>query len=155
MSQVQHLSLSIDIAAPAERVFAAITDWPAQGEWMLGTTVRSLDGPGHHVGARLEAFTGVGPVGFLDTMTITAWQPPTRVDVMHTGRVVRGIGIMEVEALGPDRSRFTWAEDLELPWGGLGRAGWPLVRPGFLSGVRRSLAAFARMVEAGQLPTTA
>ena len=33
---------------------------------------------------------GAGPVGFWDTMIITRWEPPYRVDVLHTGAVVRG-----------------------------------------------------------------
>ena len=148
-----HLALDVLIAAPVQRVFAALTDWPAQGEWMLGTRVRAVDGDGTGVGARLAAWTGAGPVGFLDTMTVTRWEPPHRVDVLHTGRVVRGTGTMEVLALPGDRSRFVWAEDLDLPLGALGRVGWMVVRPGFAAGVRRSLRTFADLVEQGRLPT--
>jgi hypothetical protein len=85
-------------------------------------------------------------------MTITRWEPPYRVDVDHTGSVVRGTGTMEVIALPGDRSRFVWSEDLDLPLGALGRAGWPLAKPAFLAGVRRSLLQFGRLVEAGTLP---
>jgi hypothetical protein len=41
---------------------------------------------------------------------------------------------------------FVWSEELELPLGALGRLGWPLVRPLFLAGVRRSLDRFALWV---------
>ena len=34
-----------------------------------------------------------------DTMVITRWEPPYRVDVTHTGKVVQGTGTMEVVAL--------------------------------------------------------
>ena len=30
----------IDVDAPPERVWAALTDWERQGEWMLATDVR-------------------------------------------------------------------------------------------------------------------
>ena len=146
-----HLTLAVTVEAPAERVFAAMTDWVAQGRWMVGTRVRVVDPPGHEVGARLEAFTGVGPMGFLDTMTVTQWDPPRAVEVRHTGRVVQGTGLFEVVALGPQQSRFVWSEQLVIPLGALGRAGWRVVRPVFGRGVMRSLRTFAALVEAGEL----
>src|SRR4051812_9584947 len=138
------LSLSVDVDAPAERTWAAAVDWARQGEWMLGTTVTPTRHGGHGVGGRLEAFSGIGPVGFLDPMEITLWQPPRACHVVHTGRVVRGTGAFEVEPRGDDRSRFLWSEQLDLPLGALGRLGWPLVRPFFSYGVQISLRRFAR-----------
>jgi len=114
---------------------------------VLGTTVRATEQGGVGVGGGLEAFTGVGRIGFLDTMVITAWQPPYRCEVLHTGRVVRGTGVFAVEVLPGGGSRFTWEETLELPLGILGRLGWPLVRPLFAAGLRASLRRFAASVE--------
>ena len=148
------LALDVIIRADVETVFEAVVDWQAQGEWMLGTWVRPVDGDGRGVGAKLEAFTGVGAAGFLDTMTITLWDPPRRVDVLHTGKVVRGTGAMEVIALPNGHSRFVWSESLDLPLGLIGRLGWPLAKWPFLYGVRRSLTTFAKLVEAGRLPTS-
>lgn len=144
------LVLSVPVAASAQEVFDGATDWDGQGAWMLGTTVRATAQDGRGVGGRVAAFTGVGRVGFLDTMEITAWQPPYRCDVRHTGRVVRGTGSFVVEPGDGGASVFVWREDLELPLGGLGRAGWPLIRPLFAAGVRLSLRRFARWVEAGR-----
>lgn len=155
-SRTVRLSIDVLIDAPVDDVFAAITDWPAQGLWMLGTSVTSPDGLGDFEGARLEAFSG-GTVfgkslGFLDTMEITRWESPYRVDVLHTGNVVRGTGTFEVIALPGGRSRFVWAEDLVVPLGLLGRVGWVGVRPFFASGVKSSLKKFGRLVETGVLP---
>jgi hypothetical protein len=113
---------------------------------MLGTTVVPTHLDGRGVGARIEAYTGRRPLGFLDTMEITLWQPPRACHVVHTGRVVRGTGAFEVEPRGDARSRFHWREDLDLPLGRLGRLGWPLVRPFFSYGVKTSLRRFARHV---------
>ena len=143
-----HIAVDVVIDAPPEAVWAAVTDWPRQSEWMLGTVVRSTDLDGVGVGGGLEAFTGVGRLGFLDTMVITEWDPPRRCVVLHTGKVVKGLGIFEVVALPGGRSRFVWAEELDLPLGVLGKAGWPIVRPGFAWGVGRSLQKLARDVEA-------
>ena len=152
MSKPVHVALDVVINAPVSAVFTAFSQWSEQGRWMLGTQVEVTKGDGASVGSELSAFTGLGPAGFLDTMTITRWDAPYRVDVLHTGKVVRGTGIMEVVALPGGRSRFIWSEDLDLPLGRLGRLGWPLARPAFLSGVRRSLVAFGRLVECGVLP---
>ena len=142
------LALSVDVDAPAEATWAAAVDWARQGEWMLATRVTPVSANGEGVGARLETFSGVGPIGFLDTMEITLWQPPRACHVLHTGRVVRGTGAFEVEPRGDTRSRFHWREELDLPLGLLGRIGWLLVRPLFVYGVQLSLRRFARQVAA-------
>ena len=98
------LAVPVDIEAPAETAWQVVTDWPAQGEWILGTTV-TVDGAGdaRGLGGRFSAFTGVGPLGFTDPMEVTEWDPPRRCVVTHLGRVVRGDGVFEVVALGPVR----------------------------------------------------
>ena len=144
------LVLTVDVDAPEEQTWAGATDWAGQGEWMLGTTVRPTRQGGQGVGGAIAAFTGIGRIGFLDTMDITVWEPPRRCHVLHTGRLVRGTGAFEVEPRGDGLSTFVWREDLELPLGLLGRLGWPLVRPLFAFGVQQSLKKFARWVEAGR-----
>ena len=137
--------MTIDIDAPVQRVWDAVVDWDNQGDWMLGTQVRGTVQSGVGVGGGLEAFTGVRGIGFLDTMEITAWDPPHRCDVRHTGRLVRGTGVFEVLALpGGQRSRFVWQESLDLPLGVVGRVGWLLVRPLAALGIRLSLRRLAR-----------
>ncbi|MDP5183960.1 SRPBCC family protein [Blastococcus sp. BMG 814] len=137
----------VEVAAPPERVWAALTDWTRQGEWMLATDVETVGGPAQGVGGRLAARTGLplpgrARLGILDTMVITAWDPPRRVEVQHTGRLVRGPGIFEIEPRG-EQSTFVWTERLDLPYGVLGRVGWVLVRPFALLGIRWSLRRFA------------
>jgi hypothetical protein len=142
---VAELVVRQDVAADPERVFAAMTDWEAHDRWMLLTHARG----GQGVGESIEAFTGLGRVGFLDTMTITVWEPPVRAVVRHTGKVVRGAGAFEVEAVAPGRSRIVWSEWVDLPFGALGRLGWPLAKPllGFF--LRLSLRRLARYVVQG------
>jgi hypothetical protein len=148
---VPRLALSVDVDAPAEATWAAAVDWARQGDWMLGTRVTPTVADGQGVGGRLEAFSGIGRIGFLDPMEITLWQPPRACHVKHLGRVVRGTGAFEVEPRGDGRSRFYWSEDLELPWGVVGRIGWLAVRPLFALGVSISLRRFAAGVTK-QLP---
>ena len=86
-----------DVAAPAQQVWDVLTDWDVHDRWMLLTHAEG----GRAEGETVSAFTGVGRFGFLDTMTITLWDPPRRAVVRHTGKVVRGSGAFEVEAADP------------------------------------------------------
>ena len=115
------------------------------------TRVEALDAA-DRVGGHIRAWTGVGPVGFWDTMTITAWeeQPDgsARCEVLHTGRVVRGDGEFAVVADGPERCRFVWWERLDLPGGRLGALGWRLTGWSMRSGVDAALRRLAQRAEA-------
>ena len=134
------ITLSVDVDATPQVVWDAMVDWDRQGEWMVLTSVTG----GHGSGATIEAYTGKAPLGFLDTMTITDWQPPRRCEVLHTGRVVRGSAAFETEELPGGRTRFLWTEWLVLPFGLLGEVAFALVRPVFVAGIRVSLRRFAR-----------
>ena len=149
---MRDLVVSLDIDAPADRVFAAVTDWERQGEWMFATDVRQVDGDARRLHGRMVARTGLPlpggrHVGVVDTMVITEWDPPRRVVVQHTGRIVRGPGIVEIEPHG-DGVLFTWTERLQPPFGLLGEVGGWLIRPFFVVGVRFSLRRFARFARA-------
>jgi hypothetical protein len=112
------------VRAEPGRLWQAAMDWGRQGDWMLATRVQG----GQGVGARVVARTGVGPIGFTDTMVVTQWYPPRRCVVRHTGRVVRGTGVFEVTQRGAD-SEFAWTERLRLPWPASGRLGQWLIAP--------------------------
>ena len=140
------ISVRVPVRAPASAVWDAVTDWEAQGEWMPATRVRVVGGgDGRGVGARIEAFTGFGRVGVLDTMVVTEWRPPTWCAVEHTGRVIRGTGDFSVDE-APDGAVFTWSEDLELPGGRLGALGWKLISPFVRLAVRHALTRLAHSV---------
>jgi uncharacterized protein YndB with AHSA1/START domain len=141
----------IDVDAPPERVWALLTDWERQGDWMLLTDVRTVGGPAQRLHGRLAARTGLPlpggrRLGVLDTMIITKWQPPTLVEVQHTGRIVRGPGTFEVQPRGA-HSTLVCTEVWYLPYGYLGVAGWFLSRPLVVWGLRRSLRRLAALAE--------
>ena len=136
------LRLEVDVAAPVERTWAAATDWDRQGEWMLATRVRGTVQDGRGVGGRLEATTGLGPLGLVDRMEITGWNPPHGAYVRHLGRLIRGTAAFEVRPR-PGGSTFVWTEDLDLPLGTAGRVGFRLLRPLVAYGLRLSLRRFA------------
>ncbi len=140
---MEYIKLEVIVHAPAELVWNRLTDWPSQSEWMLGTKVT---GTGAGVNGEISAFTGIGPIGFLDTMIITRWKPPYRCDVLHTGKIVKGTGSFIVEKIDKNISKFIWIEYLNIPFGFIGRFGFKLVRPLFVLGVQKSLDKFAKYV---------
>jgi uncharacterized protein YndB with AHSA1/START domain len=146
--QRRELELVVDVDAPPERTWQAVTDWPRQGEWMLGTAVSVTGGDGRSVGSTLSARTGYGPLGFVDTMEITEWDSARRrCVVLHTGPLVRGEGEFAVTPKASGGSVVHWAERLDLPYGSFGRAGWAVLRPAFAGVVRWSLRRLARFCE--------
>lgn len=138
------LRVSAEVPGRQEQVWAAMTDWDRQGEWILATTVRTTSKSGQEIGSTLRAVTGYGPLAVVDTMRITRWDPPYRCEVEHTGRVIKGVGVFAVEPAGAGRCRVSWEERLDLPLGRLGRVGWLAVGPLSAAGLRLSLHRFAR-----------
>src|ERR1700730_8320497 len=71
--------------------------------------------------------TGIGPIGFTDTMVIAHWDPPRRCVVQHTGRIICGGGVFELAQYRAD-SEFRWSGQLQLPLAAAGRLVWRVVR---------------------------
>ena len=145
----------VEVAASARAVWDYVTDWPRQGEWIPLTRVEPVGAPSarvRQVGGRIRAWTGVGPVGFWDTMTITGWDESWLPDgggsavceVLHTGRVVRGDGEFAVHGVGPAACTFVWWERLDVPGGRVGWWAWRLGGWTMSVGVDRALAGLAR-----------
>ena len=142
MSPVE-LSLSVAVKASQQKVFDKIVDWESQGQWMLGTKVSGTKNNGQGLGGEINAWTGFWKIGFNDPMVITQWIEPKIVDVKHIGRVVKGTGSMVVEKVDENNSRFIWSESINLPFGFIGKIGWIIIKPFFVSGIKFSLNKFA------------
>lgn len=129
------LVAEVEVDVPAEALWDYLVDWPRQGEWIPLTRVERADpaDPALGVGGRLRAWTGLGPVGFWDDMTITAWERRPDgggvCEVLHTGKVVKGEGVFEVRGDGAGASRFGWSEIVSVPGGSLGALLWRVARP--------------------------
>ena len=120
---------------------------------MLGTKLFALEGDVDSplAGSRMAALTGIGGIGVLDTMVVTVFDPPHRWETTHTGNAFKGRGIFRVEPL-PRGARITWEEEIELPFGIVGRLGWPLAKPLVKWGLAKSLNSLARGIADGTLP---
>lgn len=131
------LRAAASTGSTADQLWSAITDWPGQSRWIPLTRARKVGGP-DGVGARIDAWTGVGRLGFVDTMVVEVWRPPHELVLRHTGRVVRGRAGFSI-APTPAGSRLVWWEQIELPLGALGRILWPVAAPFAAAVLRRSL----------------
>jgi len=122
---VARIRTELLVDAPADRVWALVTDWPAQSRWVPLTTV-TLDelAPGAVAGAGLGArFTGrtrLGPVAFDDPMEVTEWQPatagaPGRCQVRKLGPWLTGWAEIGVSP-SPEGARVEWVEEIRARW---------------------------------------
>jgi hypothetical protein len=140
VSSPLEVTAQVRVPADVDRVWQAVTDWSRQQEWIWATRVHG----GQGVGAAVTGRTGLGPVGFTDTMVITEWDPPRRCVVEHTGRLIRGAGIFEVRAAGRE-AEFRWTEQLRLPLpAGLGGLAARAIRPLAERALTSALRRFAR-----------
>jgi hypothetical protein len=152
MPSSNHLELTVEIRQPAKLVWKHLVDWRGQSDWMLQTKVWSELDQDRTIkngkGVLIFAFTGLFPnlypkikLGVLDTMEVTKWQPPTRCDVVHIGRIIRGTGKFELVEK-KNVTTFYWSEEIIAPAILLA-----ILKPFILIGVRISLRRFARLVE--------
>jgi len=136
-----HIAISLKIDAPIQKVWDSLAQWEKQGEWMLQTKVWVTSEITEGVGTSINAFTGIGPLGVLDSMTVTAWQPPHTCDVLHTGKIIKGTGRFHLRELNAQTTIFDWSEEVLAP-----RALFLLIAPGLYLGVRISLSALRRQL---------
>lgn len=114
------INIRIKIAAPIDKVWAAIADWESQGDWMLQTRVWVTSEIRSGVGTSISALTG--PLvksgfkyGLLDKMVVTNWQPPFLCEVDHVGKVIKGSGTFQLTDNSNDEevtTTFDWSETI-------------------------------------------
>ena len=134
-----YLTLSVDVEAPAERLWYELADIEAHGSWMRDAariTITSERRLG--AGTTAEVVTRLGPVRTTDVMRVTVWDPPRLMGVRHEGTVT-GAGLFRIEPRDPGRCRFTWEEELTFPWFLGGPLGERLARPFLLFKWRANL----------------
>jgi hypothetical protein len=141
----------VDVAAEPDAVWHWAADWTRQREWIPLTRVHHVDGPDLGIGTRLLARTGIGRLGFDDPMTVTAVSAlpagARAYEVVHTGRVVKGVGEFRVEPRGAG-ARFSWSERVVVPGGPLAPALWLVGGPSIRLLFGWALRRFATAVEA-------
>lgn len=144
------IELEIEIHAPQIKVWNAIADWEGQSDWMLQTKVIRTSQHADGVGVEIEAFTGpfyrLFPkrkfLGLHDLMRVTRWEPPHECEVLHYGKVLKGLGLFSLRARGSETTLFHWEEEILAP-----TLVFLALKPFFTLGVKISLAKFAQSLE--------
>ena len=103
------------VATPLGAVWDTLTDFAAYGRWIPLTSMRTDPGPARP-GWAFGGFTGLGPVGFLDSMLVVKWEPPldgeARFAVRKTGRVLRGWADVRLAATDAGGTDVVWREEI-------------------------------------------
>jgi uncharacterized membrane protein len=146
------VSTRVQVAAPAERVWAAVSDPERMLSFMSGVTRWEVAGdPPTGLGARYRMLIRVGSAEIGGLIEIVEWEAP--YDLAWTS--VTGVdqrGRWRLRELPGERTRV----ELRLAYGvaGAGPAGWIAERiaaPGVTGHLRRSLQQLKRIVEQEQL----
>ncbi|GAA2327859.1 SRPBCC family protein [Streptomyces kunmingensis] len=112
-----HVRIVRETELPAAEAWRRLTDWKRHGEVVPLTHVTITTPPPTAAGTVFVARTGIGRrLGFDDPMEVVAWQPPRRCRLVKRGRWVTGWAEIEVRALGVDRARVEWREELRVRW---------------------------------------
>jgi uncharacterized protein YndB with AHSA1/START domain len=136
------------VEAPAERVFAVLSDWQAQPLWMRDARSVEVRGDARTgVGVRLRRRTDIlAGIVVNDDMVTTAWTDDRLIAVRHTGRIIGGVGAFELTPTAYG-TRIEWWEEIDPPLGPLGEAVATLAVPWFTRVFRASLAGLKRVCE--------
>jgi uncharacterized membrane protein len=136
------------VEAPIDRVWAAISDIPAQPRWMHEMKAVRLTTPGPiGVGTRGDADVRIFGIGVTDPVELTEWEPPTRFAIRHEGLFTGG-GVITLRP-GADGTTtiVTWDETLVAP--GFPELGGLVQRPILGRIFQDDLHRFRELVESG------
>ena len=140
--------------APPEVVWALITDWERQDDWMLEAsdfTVTSEQREG--VGVEAEATIRIGGIKTRDRVRVSGWEPNRRLAIDHRGWVT-GHGEILLTSLPRGRTHIFWREELEPPLGLAGALGMTGFAPVMKRIFRRDLRVLATLARTTAHPPT-
>ena len=143
---VVQITVSIEIAAPLERVWAEVADLASHAEWMADAeSIVFLTDQRSGAGTRMQVATRVGPLRTSDVMEIVEWTERLAIGVRHEG-LVGGRGRFTL-AKDHGSTLFTWSESLTFPWYLGGALGAAVARPVLTRIWRRNLERLRRRIE--------
>lgn len=134
------------IDASAEQVWPWLVDWENLGRWMLeGSNFQVLGDKRDGVGVRARAKIKIAGISTTDVVTVTGWDPPTKLVVSHEGWV-SGVGVLECSRTGAG-TVLRWTEVFEPPLGIVGRLGLQIFKPLMRRVFARDLRILKQLVE--------
>ena len=122
------ITVSIDIPAPPEEVWAEVERIEDHPTWMADAVdLEFLSESERGTGTRIAVETRIGPFRTSDVMQFTEWEPPRAMGVVHHG-LFTGTGRFTLEPRG-EGTRFAWTEEIRFPWWLGGPLGAWVARP--------------------------
>lgn len=107
--------VDINIPQPPEVVWADVERLETHVDWMADAETITFESESRRgVGTVMRVLTKVGPFKTTDIIRITSWEQPRSIGVAHEG-LVTGTGEFLLEP-SDSGTRFTWREQLEMPW---------------------------------------
>ena len=118
------LHLVRETTAPLGAVWGVLADFTGYGRWMPLTRMR-VDPGEPRVGWGFAGVSGIGPLGFSDSMVVTRWEPPTEggepegdgaaasFRVVKTGRLLGGWADVTLTPTA-NGTRVDWREDFSV-----------------------------------------
>jgi hypothetical protein len=123
------IELGAELDGPPHVVWALLTDWERQGEWMLEASDFVVVTPHREgVGVEAEATVRMGGISTRDRIRVDGWDPQRHLGIAHLGWVA-GRGDLWLEPVGDGRTKLRWREELVPPWGVLGAVGLRVLKP--------------------------
>ena len=146
------LEMSETLPGPPTVVWALITDWEHQDDWMLEASdfvVTSEQREG--VGVEAEATIRIAGISTRDKVRVTGWEPEKRLAIEHRGWV-SGRGEIFLTPLNGDRTHLYWREELHPPLGFAGALGITAFKPMMYRIFKRDLRVLASLTRAATPP---
>ncbi len=152
---MQVIDVQVEVAAPAERMFAVLAEHESMWRWSPGIKSVELDPPGpddrNGIGAvrRIQLVAG----GVVLREEVVGWLPPHWYEYRVIGRApIRDhLGRVEVTPLGDDRCKARWRIEFRSRVPGLG----PLIRIGFRAAIKQMLDNAKSLAERNEGPAAA
>jgi uncharacterized protein YndB with AHSA1/START domain len=120
------ITTTIEIARPAEEVFAYVTDPSTMPEWQQGCVSGHQDAPTTCVGSKCTTIRRIGGREREVNTKITDYDPPLRWADRGIDGPIRAIVAVTVEPLA-DRSRSRLTIELDFTGHGIGKLLVPLI----------------------------
>jgi carbon monoxide dehydrogenase subunit G len=131
-------------------VWASITDWEHQDDWMLEASDFEVIGDQREgVGVEARATVRIAGIKTSDRVRVSMWEPPRILVIDHLGWV-KGTGEIQLHPVS-EGTRMRWKETLLPPakLGPVGRFGLVVARPLMRRIFRRDLRVLRALVRAG------
>jgi len=147
------ITLTVLIDAPPAAIWASVSDLASHAEWMQDVVaIRFATNARSGTGVVMDCDIKIGPVRLTDRLVVTEWHDGRAIEIRHEGPVA-GTGRFVLALAGPDKTVFTWTEDLRLPWRLGGSVAAVAARPVLAWTWRRSLTALRSLIETRPPPT--